>query len=143
MIVKTGNKEDLRDLSELWVKMIKEIYPEWQPDVLTWIERNKILCDNDNYHISYVKEAHKIVGFMDGVVFYEPAIGKNVALAQHLYIKPDFRNTRAAYLLCIHMKRIAKDAHAEVIEINAMPYVVQAYLKMGFKKEQTVMRRFL
>ncbi|MCD6376503.1 MAG: GNAT family N-acetyltransferase [Caldisericaceae bacterium] len=141
VIIRSGKQEDIPEIVELWMQMINEIHPDWIPD----FNSQQALIQNffklNIYHVVIAETENRLVGFINGLVYYEPAMSKTIGLAQYFYIVPEYRKSNIALRLIKRLLKIAKEKGVQVIELQAMPGVKKSYQKIGFRTEQYVMRK--
>lgn len=115
MILRPAGLKDHEELVEMFTDLIKTIYKGFvigEPfffhrNVIAWFESRKdvVICE---------KEDGTIVGFsmayIDDIGFIEPYYKGEIA-----YVKPEYRKTRAAYMLYNNVIEYAKKRNMKVI----------------------------
>lgn len=140
-MIRVGKKEDILELAWLWKDMVNELQPEWTPDCMSWIETEYLLLDTGMYFIVLAEKEGKIVGFVDGMVYYEPGIGKNVGIAKHFYIIPEHRGTHLMGRMYAIMDELARDKGMEIIELQCGDDKLEYWESIGFKRDQYLLRK--
>lgn len=141
IIIRSGKQEDIPEIVKLWVQMINEIYPDWIPDFNSQQVLIRNFFELNIYHVVVAETKDRLIGFINGLIYYEPARSRTVGLAQYFYIVPEYRKSNIALRLIKKLLKIAKEKGVQIIELQAMPGVKKNYQKIGFKTEQYVMRK--
>lgn len=139
-MIRFATKEDLPEISKLWIAMVKELKSKWHPDVKNWIKITSTLLDSDMHGIVIAIEDSKIVGFLEGIIFYDPAISKNRGIGQYFYVIPKYRNTKIAESLYEEILVQALKRNTESFELFCLPEKEEYWSKRGFVKTQIIMR---
>ncbi|MDA3835564.1 MAG: GNAT family N-acetyltransferase [Spirochaetales bacterium] len=139
-MIRLATKEDIAKVSMLWLDMVTELKEEWESDVESWIEITKALMDVDGYYMLIAEDNDDIVGFLDGMTYYESGIGKNIGIAKHFYLKPEYRKTGLSSEMYDLMIKIAREEDANVLEIQCHPEKLKYWEGFGFKIEQYILR---
>ncbi len=92
MEIRRGIEMDVHKLGRLWVSMVKELHPGSDPNVSWW---RAMVTQHMRFNREYVcfvaVDEAVIVGFADFKLILEPSSNKVVAVANHMYIKPEYR----------------------------------------------------
>ena len=141
--IKKGTKSDIPKIASLWGKMVNELQPTWAPDLEYWEKDEKALFDTGIYYLCIANDGDDPIGFVDGYVRYEAAVGDFIGYGYNFFILPEYRKKNIAYRLFNHIFKIAKRKGVETIELQAVPERLNDYKKMGFTTAQYVMRKEL
>lgn len=140
--VRIAEPEDIQQVSDLWLKMVNEIYPENTPRQDWWIEICKALMTTERYFIVIAEVDGRIVGFIDGFAFPEPSTGKIHGVGQHMYVSPEYRSTSAARKLYKKGIQIARRLfNVQVREFYCTPENRPFWEKKGYVSHRLMMRR--
>lgn len=139
-MIRLAKKEDLPEISKLWVDMVKELEPDWTPDHKAWVETGVLLLETGMYYI-VVSEDNGITGFLDGMAYLEPSLGKTIGVAKHFYLKPEYRGTGLMIEMYSEMVSIAKTKDVKIIELQCYPEKLDYWEGFGFKQDQYVLRK--
>ena len=93
------------------------------------------------YTMFVAEEGGKLAGFGDFFIWPEPATGKVHMIGQHLYVKPEFRNTAIPGKLYASGIKAAKKKGATVFELFCFEKEQQMWNKKGYRPIRTLMRR--
>lgn len=140
-IEKLKTAEQIYDVSLLWLKMVEELAPQWNPNVEWWRMIAGNLLQSGIYEICLMMDDDNIVGFLDWVLFPEPATGELHATGQHLYIEKPYRKTSAAGKLCRYAYKSMRIAQAQVIDLMCFNGNENWWGRKGFIPVRTMMRR--
>lgn len=142
--VRLAEPEDIQKVSDLWLKMVNEIYPDNTPRPDWWIEICKALMATARYCIVVAENNDgKIIGFIDGFTFPEPSTGMIHGVGQHMYIEPDYRNTMVAMKIYRKIMKVAKLLKVQMWEFYCTPDNSTFWKKKGFNIQRIMMRRSL
>ncbi len=132
--------EDIQVLADLWLAMIRDTHPEYStPNSSWWEDETRDLLEDDLYFGYVAEENGEIVGFTDGFVYQDAALGKMVAWSRHTYIKPSHRHGKAAQELYCAAYRDVKNKGAEMVMFSCVDNLVPYYERRGYSKNETVM----
>jgi GNAT superfamily N-acetyltransferase len=141
MTIALATAGDLEEISGLWLSMVLELAPTYEPRRDWWLKMSENLMNSGIYHIHIARENH-IIGFMDYFIFPEPSTGKIHAVGQHLYLRPVYRGGDTAsklYRFCI---RDARKLDATVFEFCCFQNDIQKWEKKRYEPTRTMMRRY-
>jgi len=141
MIVRSGNKEDIKQVGRLWLQMIAELSPSLTPNVEWWKEMANNLFDAGAYYLVVAEEDGVLKGFIDGMLFPEPSTGKIHGVGQHMYVRPNYRNTFIAARLYKKLVRALQDNGATILELFCFDNEKPLWEKKGYKPLRQLMRR--
>lgn len=139
-MIRFAEKEDITAVSRLWVKMVNELSPEWTPDRQAWVELSSSLFETGLYRICIAEDRGKVVGFLDGMFFYEPAESKTIGYGKSFYILPEYRGTGISQDLYSKLVSFGAENGAEEYELYCLDGKLEYWLNRGFKKKQHVLR---
>lgn len=141
MLIRQANEGDILKVGRLWLEMVKEMRPDFTPNVEWW---RKIAADamrNGSYSMLVVDDGGKIVGFLDWFLFPEPSTGQVHMVGQHLYLKPELRGSGVGRELYEKTMEIGVARGVKTFELfcfgNEQPY----WEKRGFAPLRTLMRK--
>jgi predicted N-acetyltransferase YhbS len=110
MKIRRGNEGDITKLARLWRDMVKELEPYSIPNVDWWKAATLQHMRYNKEYVCFVAEiGQTIVGFADFVLIVEPSTNKAVAVAKHMYTKPEERGKKIGYFVkqtCMEMAKI-------------------------------------
>lgn len=141
MVIKLADENDIEEISKLWLDMVKELYPDNSPDKQTWQDYCNRLMDTGLYQIMIAVENNAIVGFLDGLRFLEPSTGKEHAVAQLMYIKPEHRSTKVSFRLHRQMYKLFKSYGIKIFDFFCHKDNVYYWQKKGYSLTRVMMRR--
>lgn len=141
MIIRRGTDKDIKQASVLWLDMVKELAPDYTPNVEWWQEMAHKLIELDTYYIIIAKNGERIIGFIDFFLYPEPATGKIHAVGQHFYVKPEYRKGIVSSGLWKQALRLAKEKDAENIELFCFENEQPMWVKKKFKPVRVLVRR--
>lgn len=121
--------------------MVRELAPEYTPNVEWWREHAKRFLSAGTYQAFVAEDGGRIVGFLDGFIFPEPSTGKLHGVGQHFYVLPEYRGTSAAGLLYRHLLKTARESGCQVIELFCFDREKSFWLKKGYKPVRSMVRR--
>ena len=139
-MIRLATKEDIPELSKLWVEMIKELEPDWEPNADVWIKNCENLLDSGSYGIGIAIEDDKMVGFIDGMTYYDPASDKIIGFGKNFYVARDYRGTDIAEELMITSIVEAQKRGVETLEMQCYPDKLEYWVKHGFEGRQIISR---
>ena len=131
---------DLRTLSLLWVEMIQEIYPHASPNVSVWREQMEKYMAFKEYRCFHALLGKAFIGFVDGLMFHDPATDKKVAMGNHFYVLPKYRGT-PGLLLYRRLVAVGKEHGAEAIELISYANKKCFWESKGMHNNKYYMRR--
>jgi len=140
--VRRGDIDDLEAVSGLWLEMVHELAPDYEPRVDWWRGMAEGLFGTGVYRL-YVAEslAGRIVGFIDGILYPEPATGLLHAVGQHFYVLPGYRRTSIAGRLYKAAMKAARSEDVDNIEMFCFNRAQTFWSKRGFSSVRSLMRR--
>ena len=139
-MIRLATKDDLHEISRLWVMMVNELKKEWTPDPEGWVNISKELLGTGTHEIAISIEDNKIVGFLQGIVFYDPSISKKRSVGQYFFVLPEYRNTSVAESLYEEILVQSLKNGSDSLELFCLPDMEEYWNKRGFKKDQLLMR---
>lgn len=136
-----GTLDTLDSVANMWIDMVQEKRPDWNPDVTAWKAMAKAMMGTGSYVQLIATEGNKMVGFGDFVFFPEPSTGKLHSVGQHFFVSPDYRKGSAGYKLYKTWKDISKDFGATVMELFSFTDETARWTKVGFNPVRTLLRK--
>ena len=92
IVIRRGDEGDVHKLGRLWRDMIREIHPANEPNSNWW---KSLVTQHMRFNKEYVcfvaVDGSTIVGFADFKLVLEPSFNKVIAIANHMYVKPEYR----------------------------------------------------
>jgi len=131
---------DLRILSLLWVEMIREIYPQASPNVSVWREQMEKYMAFKEYRCFHALSGETFVGFVDGLMYHDPATDKKIAMGNHFYVLRAYRGA-AGLLLYRRLVALGKEHGAEAIELISYANKKCFWESKGMQNNKYYMRR--
>lgn len=131
---------DLRFLAVLWKKMISEIYPQAVPNVDVWMTQMEKYMAFEDYRCYHALVGDMRIGFIDGLMFHDPATDKIVAMGNHFYVLPKHRGV-AGLLLYRRLIKVGKEHGAEAIELISYANKKCFWESKGMHNNKYYMRR--
>lgn len=123
MTIRDATIEDLSEMSDLWVSMLKETNPEVKPNAEWWRQNQKEMMENRvklglHYYPYVAVIGKKIVGFIIGILYSDATTSQSVALGQDFYVSPECRNRSISEGLYGKLVRMGKSLNADCIEMT-------------------------
>lgn len=138
MEIRRGIEADIHKLGRLWRDMVKEIHPTNEPNVNWW---RAIVTQHMRFNREYVcmvaVEGGAIIGFADFKFVLEPSFNKIMAVANHMYVRPEYRKKLIGKKLedaCI--KEMANRGASEVTFETDYP---DKWKRKGFRTAKYIM----
>jgi len=141
MIISYAKPDDVPEIAALWVRMVKELAPDYTPRRDWWEDMAVALLKTDIYHLCTAQVDGHLVGFIDGFLYPEPSTGQLHAVGQHFYVLPDYRQTSIAARLYREAIRFAHARQASVLEFFCFDEQKSSWLNKGYKPVRTMLRR--
>jgi len=143
MRVVRGDVNTIPVAAGLWLEMVGESRPDWKPDVAQWIEYAERMMQSGTYSQYFVVTDDDVCGFGDGMLFPEPSTGELHCTGQHIYIRPEYRGSRAASLLVNIWSETARAAGARYLDLFSFYGETKRWKKRGFEEVRVLMRKEL
>lgn len=145
IIIRYARPHDVEEIASLWERMVKELKPDYAPNVSWWAGMAKVLLNTDAYRcLTAVDDCTgRIIGFLDGFLYPEPSTGKLHAVGQHFYVLPEYRGTSTAGRLYKEAIRAARAAGSTVLEFFCFPAEQSFWENKGYAPTRMMMRRSL
>jgi len=142
MDIKQATVKDLPAIGNLWLEMAAEIVPDtYKPNVTWWKEiAERLMRSGVRYDIYYAIDKGRVIGFIDYLIFCEPATGKIHATGQHFYVKPEYRKGNIGKMLYLQVLRTIKRLGIKVIDLFCDPNDTQ-WRKCGYRPARMLMRK--
>ena len=132
---------EVEDIVDLWLKMGTELHPEATPDKDAWVRLIQGLYKSGKYRIVVAEEAGRLIGFVDGLVYYEPSTGQETGISQFIYVLPEYRMTDVAPRLYDLIVKIVNGAGAMVIQTTCDARTKGMWERKGFVVERFIMSK--
>lgn len=141
-MIKKATVKDLDMIGNLWLEMAAEIVPDtYAPNVAWWkMIAERLIKSDVEYHIYYATDNNNIIGFVDILIFGEPATGKTHLTGQHFFVKREYRKGVVGKMLYLKVLRFIKNAKIEVVDLFCNPDDKQ-WLKCGYKPARMLVRK--
>lgn len=140
-MIRAGGIDDIEAVSKLWAQMVVELAPDYSPRIDWWCEMAYRLFSTGVYCQFVAEEDGIIIGFIDGLVYPEPATGRMHGVGQHLYVIPAMRNTSVASRLYRRAMKEASKKSIDIVEFFCFDSEQQMWAKKGYRPVRTLMRR--
>jgi len=127
--------------AELWMEMVKESRPDWEPNPHWWIDIAQKNMISGSYTQLFAVDGDDVCGFGDLFLFPEPSTGKLHCVGQHIYVRVPYRGSSAARSLVREWYKIAKDSGASYMELFAFDDEKERWNKKGFLPARVLMRK--
>ena len=133
--------DDIVKVSRLWLKMVEEMMPNTKPSLEWWRLRAGELMTMSNYFMHVAEDGGKLVGFVDYLVFPEPATSKYHGVGQTFYVLPEYRGNGVSGKLWKDTLTNLKKVGASCIDIICADGQKDFWESHGFEKEYSFMKR--
>lgn len=140
MIIREGTEPDIIKISRLWLDMVKEMKPEYEPNVEWWRKIALQHLRSGIYYFYVADDGGKIVGFIDFFMYPEPSTGKKHCVGQHFFLKPEYRGKTTGRELYERSLSKGKKLGAKIIELFCFENERAMWKRKGFKSLRTLMR---
>jgi len=144
--IRQGTIRDVNRVSRLWFDAIKEANPDSNPNIDWWRAFvNLFLQQNPDFHLWVLEIDGMIHGFCNFFMIAEPLTGQVHAIGQNIYISPEYRNTKAVFLLYKTFLKDVKSLGATVIDISCSidGYEREMFKRKGYKEVEVKLRKQL
>ena len=143
IVIRYAGPHEVEEIASLWERIVKELKPDYAPNVSWWIGMAKALLNTEAYHLLTAVDdcTGRIVGFLDGFLYPEPSTGKLHAVGQHFYVLPEYRKTSVSARLYREAIRVARAAEASVLEFFCFPEEQPFWASKGYTATRMMMRR--
>jgi hypothetical protein len=121
MNIRLGATGDIHKVGRLWVDMIREIFPDRNPDITAWKSSTSSLFGMKNYQMWIVEDAGKILGFTDYIIQYDQTMSKLILNSFQTYVCPEHRKTGATKLLWTELVKVAKTNKCDKVLFSTSP----------------------
>ena len=139
--IREGNEGDIVKVSRLWVEMVREMRPDFTPNVEWWRKIARESMRQGPYAMLVADSGGKIVGFLDWFVFPEPSTGKIHMVGQHLFLLPEYRTTGIGRTLYERAIEFGKSKGITTFELFCFDNEKLHWEKRGFSALRTLMRK--
>ena len=141
MIIRQGMVTDIFELSRLWLQMVKELCPQFAPNVSWWRELAQKCFQGGNYFVLVAEIDNKIIGFIDWFMYPEPSTGKIHAVGQHFFVIPEERKKSISGTLYKKMMNISKKQGAQITELFCFDKEINFWKNHKFNPIRSMLRR--
>mgnify|MGYP001571902732 FL=1 len=141
MIIRQGTANDINKVSRLWLKMVRELSPNGNPNVEWWRDIAVSCLKSGMYEMVVAEDGGKIVGFGDFFISPEPLTGKIHWMGRHLFVDVERRETSLAGKIYRKGIEIGKEKGATVFDVFCAPNEIPLWSKKGYVENQLVMRK--
>lgn len=139
MIIRKANHGDLAVMARMWFAMVREVYPDYEPNVEWWISDALELFDSPAYMAYVIEDEDRVIGFTDATVYRDPAQGKVVAWSNHSYVVPEYRHNEETKDLYQAIYAEARERGVDIAMFNCADKLVKFWEKHGYRKVENVM----
>lgn len=147
IVVREGCLADANALGELWLLLAEEIAPGATHDVLTWKSRYMqwhSKKDLVHYVIQVADLAGELVGFMDGVVYYDNYTSRNILEGLHMYVLPIWRIPHVTHKLYRSSIREALSRYdADMLRVHSQNTADPRWLRKKYKLHAQIFQKEL
>ena len=141
MQIRQANEGDLVKASRLWLEMVKEMRPDFTPNVEWWRKIARDSMRQGSYSMLVADDGGKIVGFLDWFLFPEPSTGQIHMVGQHLFLTPELRGTGVGRELYEKTMEIGVKRGVKIFELFCFDAEQVYWKKRGFSPLRTLMRK--
>lgn len=139
--VRIGRSDDVIKVSRLWLQMINELAPSYNPSVLWWRSHAIDFMKSDKYKMYVAEIGGKIVGFIDYFLFPEPATSNIHCVGQHFFVLLEHRKKGIAEKLWKKAVSSAKIDGATVFELFCFEKELEFWKRHKFSLKRCLVRR--
>ncbi len=141
MTIRKATIEDISVISLLWLEMVKELAPDYNPRRDWWEIMAKKMFSSGLYNLFVAGNEGFILGFIDFFTWPEPATGEIHAVGQHFYCLPAYRKTSIPGKLYKRAINSAKKQNCSYIELCCFENEKPMWIKKGFLPLRSIVRR--
>ena len=136
MILRKMMLKDFEEVVDMYYNFTKEIYPKrtigeryfFYKEVMSWI--------NNNRDVILVEKDGTIAGFSLSYIDMNNGLTETIYNGVIAYVKPEYRKTRAAYMLYRNMSEYAKEQGLTIIANGLATTDVAKMIKKHFECEE-------
>ena len=119
--IRRGMVVDIKDLAKAWFHFTKLKgfeYPDWE----SWaVSTATLITSNSDYICFVAEEDGKFLGFIDGMIHYEPSRSEYVVIGRHSWVYETERNKGVGSLLYDAFIKHAENRGASRIRTQSPP----------------------
>lgn len=141
--IRQANEGDITKAGRLWLEMVREMRPDFTPNVEWWRKIARESMRQGSYALLVADDGGKIVGFLDWFLFPEPSTGKIHMVGQHLFLLPEYRNSGVGRDLYERALDHGKSKGITTFELFCFDNEKPHWEKRGFSPLRTLMRKEL
>lgn len=139
--VRKATEGDLHKAGRLWLAMVKELAPQFTPNVVRWRALARTHMRSGGYVMFVAEGGQKLAGFLDLFLYPEPSTGKVHAVGQHFYLGPEYRSGKTAWRLYDEAVGYAVSKKAQVMELFCFDGEKAMWARKGYVPLRTLMRK--
>lgn len=137
--IRPATREDIAEMATLWMAMMREVYPERNPNPHWWIEDCIYEMDGGIYS-AFIAEANgKIVGFTDAIFYKDASYGCLVGWSNHSYVFPEYRHGSLTSGLYKAMYEEGRSRGASLALFACTDDLAEFWKKHGYTKSENIM----
>ena len=140
MKIKTTDVFDLKHILPLWLAMLKECNGDENPEPDYWKKHMEKCLQFNEYRCYHAVVDGEAVGYIDGLMYYDPVTGTKVAMGQQWYVKPAYRG-KIGMLLYLRLLKAGIKAGATAVDLIAYPKMWGYWEKHKMEKTRLVYRK--
>ena len=141
MLIRDGKETDIIKIARLWEQGVNELHPDWKPNLSMWKSVALKRFSDKNYYIKVVEDDGAIVGFLDGVIYAEPANGKMMGMAQHLMLRKEYRGRGIGHDLVEEGMKFLISKGVDALELYCYEGEKVHWIKKGFEPGRCLLIR--
>lgn len=141
------NIDVINQIGDLWVKMLNETMAlsgiRIKPDLISFKEwlTNQIINNRNGYACFYaVDENNRVIGFIDGILYYDFTKSIKMGCGNHFYVLPEYRGFLSIKLLR-KLINLGKQLGIKEMGLVTWSKTVNQWKRFGFHKERYIMIR--
>lgn len=139
--IRLATAADVLKVGRLWLQMVSEVMPDGRPNVDWWRRRQLELLEAPNYTMWVAEEGGRVLGFVDYLIFPEPATSRLHGVGQSFYVLPECRGNGVSGRLWKKAVTELKKDGAQDLEIICADKQRPFWEKRGFRFRYSYMRR--
>lgn len=141
--IRNSKEEELDQIAVLWGTLMKELEPKAVPDVEFYMKSRAALMKQPHWLMlsAVLPEDGEVIGFVEGLVYYDAVFSKNIGSVSCVYVLPEYRKTLVSKALYKTLYQIADQAGVTTVEIVCSESEQFKWKKKGFNHPRVVLRR--
>jgi len=124
--------DDYEEVVDMYYNFTKEVYPERTIGARYFFYKEVMVWINSRHHVTLAKKDGRIVGFSMSYVDDNVGLTNPIYNGVIAYVKPEYRKTRAAYMLYKNMSSWAKEHKMSIIANGLATTDVAKMIKKHF-----------